>query len=240
MNASRQQNYRILHLPPLVLAPDEVHVWWLRTDGEPPDRTPFEAVLEPVEQARADRFIHPRDRRRFVVARATLRHLLAAYVNRPAASLRFAVGTYGKPVLAELGPAFNLSHTGAVVLIGIASAGRHLGVDVEQYRLIPEMAGLVENSFSISEATAWRFLPPSQRDTAFFRLWTRKEAFVKATGEGLTRPLQSFSISVNDHPAIHAPNLPHWSLHDLNIASHAAALAIDHPRPLVSCAQLEH
>jgi len=239
MRASQQRALRILHLPRLVLPPDAVQVWWLNTDVAPLDHTPFEAVLQPDEHARANRFIHPRDRCRFVLARASLRYLLAAYMHRQPAALRFTAGVHGKPALAEPGPAFNLSHSGTVILIGVAATGRQLGVDVEQYRFIQEMAALVENAFSRMEATAWHSLPASEREKAFFHLWTRKEAFVKATGEGLARPFESFSVSSDDNPAIHAPNLPHWSLHHLDIASHAAALAIDHPSPLVSLAPLD-
>jgi 4'-phosphopantetheinyl transferase len=231
--------YRIRALPRLLLVPDEVQVWWLNTDTERCDLAPFAAVLDPAEQDRAARFVFPADRARFTLAHGALRFLLAAYVERPAAALRFTVGVHGKPALAGADLTFNLSHSFGLVLIGVASIGRHLGVDIERHRPIHQMTELVENCFSQTEAGALRRLPAAQRETAFFRLWTRKEAFVKATGEGLTRPLESFTVSMDNRPAICAPNLPHWSLHHLDICPHAtAALAIDHPRPLISLAQL--
>jgi 4'-phosphopantetheinyl transferase len=235
-----QPTYRVRALPRLRLAPDEVQVWWLSTDAEQRDLAAFAAVLDPAEQVRAARFVFLRDRARFILAHGALRHLLAAYVDRPAGALHFSAGAHGKPALAEPDPAFNLSHAGDIVLIGVAPNRRHLGVDVEPHRSVHEMTELVGNCFSATEATAWRRLPASQREAAFFRAWTRKEAFIKATGEGLSRPLASFTVSIDDTPAIRTPNLPHWSLHQLDISRHAAAaLAIDHPRPRISLAQLD-
>jgi 4'-phosphopantetheinyl transferase len=154
------------------------------------------ATLAPDELARAARYRFERDRARFVVARATLRALLAAYTARPAASLGFETPGHGKPLLADPDPGqlrFNLSHSGAVALYAVAS-DREVGVDVE--RVDPRAARDVSRILAPAEATALEALPADQRLDAFFACWTRKEAYLKARGLGLALGLDRFAVSL--------------------------------------------
>lgn len=223
---------RLCDLPRLYLHSDDVHLWRFNADAGSIDLADCLAVLEPSERARADRFVHHSDRARFIAAHGVLRHVLAAYVDISAEALRFSAGPQGKPCLTGSGPSFNLSHADGFTLIGVARAEYHLGVDVERHHPISEMAALVQSTFSPAEIIAWGALPSSEREAGFFRLWTRKEAFVKATGEGLSRPLTSFTVTVGESAALCEPRLAQWSIHSLDTEPQfVAALAIDHPAP---------
>jgi 4'-phosphopantetheinyl transferase len=154
------------------------------------------APLSEEERARASRFAFPIDRIRYVAAHGQLRQVLAAYLGRSPADLAFDLGPQGKPRLAgssEL--SFNLSHSGDLGLLAVAW-GREVGVDTEAIRPVPDLDDLVARCFSGSERSALASLPEELRLTAFFDGWTRKEAFLKALGAGLSRPLQSFDVSL--------------------------------------------
>ena len=155
-------------------------------------------LLDDSERARAERFLFDEDRRRFVASHAALRVALGNATERDPRSLRFVTGPHGKPSLAEpaSGIQFNLSHSGARALIAIA-VGRRVGVDIERDRGVDELA-LASRFFSEAEAAAIAGTPPANRRAAFFRIWTRKEAFVKAIGDGLTHPLASFHVNGAD------------------------------------------
>jgi 4'-phosphopantetheinyl transferase len=133
-----------------------------------------------------------------VVAHGRLRELLAPLVGIAATAIEFTAGTDGKPVLAGVATGselhFNLSHSGTLGLIGW-SWGREVGVDVEVWRSMRDEGALVRRYFSAHEVAAWEALPPVQRHEAFFNLWTRKEAYVKALGHGLGLPLHSFDVT---------------------------------------------
>jgi 4'-phosphopantetheinyl transferase len=176
------------------LDPGTVHVWYASLDDLP------EAVLrEPLshdERERVRRFHFERDRRRFVTARGLLRFLLGHYVGRDPADLRFGYGPRGKPFLAgNDGPRFSLSHSGGLVVLAFAR-DRELGVDIEQERPLPEAEDLARCYFSPWERAELRRLSPRERQPAFFRCWTRKEAFIKATGNGLSCPLDAFDVTL--------------------------------------------
>jgi 4'-phosphopantetheinyl transferase len=179
----------------LELRSDEIHVVDVRLD-EPVDDAP--ALLDEGERARAARFVFERDRRRFVAAHVWTRVLLARAVGRPAASLRFAVGASGKPRLSEnaLDLRFNLTHAGERALVAL-TLGREVGIDVEEHRSIDAL-DLASRVFARGEIAALAALSPSDRLAAFYRGWTRKEAFVKARGDGLAYPLDSFDVSLLD------------------------------------------
>jgi 4'-phosphopantetheinyl transferase len=183
--------------PALRLPEGEVHVWRVRLDLEEAKRDALSRSLSAEERERAARFHFDRDRHRFQVARGVLRELLGLYLGIAPARVELGVGPGGKPILREWaeGLRFNLSHSGGRALLAFAR-GRELGVDLEAEREIPEMVSLAENFFSAAEAAAWRALSPEERPAAFFRAWTRKEAFLKATGDGLFRALDSFDVSL--------------------------------------------
>ena len=180
------------------LRPDDVHVWSVDLDLPAPEVFRIRRLLSPDECQRAARFCFERDRRRFVVARGVLRTLLGRYAGVAPERLRFAYGPYGKPILAgfwDERPRFNLSHSGGLAAIAIA-AGADVGVDVECLRPLPDLERMAERYFSRGENAALRTLAPPDRLEAFFRCWTRKEAYLKALGDGLARPLDAFDVSL--------------------------------------------
>ncbi|MET0280930.1 MAG: 4'-phosphopantetheinyl transferase superfamily protein [Steroidobacteraceae bacterium] len=161
------------------------------------------ALLDASEQQRAARFRDPRHARHFIVAHARLRQLLAQELRQEAKALRFAGGTHGKPELAAGGAdalQFNLSHSGGLGLVGW-SRDRAIGVDIERWRDMHDELALVRRYFSPVEVAAYESLPTALRREGFFNAWTRKEAYVKAVGRGLTLPLASFDVSLESGPA---------------------------------------
>jgi 4'-phosphopantetheinyl transferase len=178
---------------------DEIHVWHAALDREESDLCRLQATLSLEEKARADRFHFKNDRNRFVVARGLLRELLGKYLHRAPAGLEFSYEQHGKPVLSGENPSsglcFNLSHSAGLAVFAFAHQ-RNLGIDVEHVR--PETAGddIAQRYFSAREVNDLRTLPPEARVEGFFHCWTRKEAYLKATGMGLQIPLDSFSVSV--------------------------------------------
>ncbi len=204
----------------LEIAEDEIHVWRAYIECEETVLRQFEATLSSDEKARAERFLFPRDRNRFVAVRGILRELLGRYVSRPPADLKFEYGPQGKPGLRVNLPQrsvqFNVSHSHGVALLAFA-LGRHLGVDVEWVR--PDFATehIAERYFSPQEVMELRRLPPSLQDEGFFLCWTRKEAYIKALGGGLTVPLDSFQVSLTPGKPeeLRAANSSHWSLRSL-------------------------
>jgi 4'-phosphopantetheinyl transferase len=175
---------------------DEVHLWFADLDSADPSR--FLPFLSPGELARALRYHFPRDRDRFIVRRGVLRELLAGYRDADPCELRLCEGRNGKPALSPAAGGahltFSLSCSGNAALFAIAR-DRELGVDLEQIRCFPEMDEIVGRFFSPAERKAFNLLGQEERAQAFFVYWTAKEAFVKATGEGLSRPLHSFDVS---------------------------------------------
>jgi 4'-phosphopantetheinyl transferase len=171
-----------------------VHLWFADLDREKPGR--FLPSLSPEELNRARGYHIQRDRDRFIMRRGMLRHLLAGYVEADPAKLRFCEGKNGKPALAAAGGEplrFSLSCSGNAVLFAFAR-GRELGVDLERVRCFPQMEEIVARFFSPAEQKAFCQFDQDDRCRAFFQYWTAKEAFVKATGEGLSRPLDTFEI----------------------------------------------
>lgn len=161
-------------------------------------------MLAMDEQARAARYRFPKDRDHFIAARGLLRVLLSRYLRVSPADFTFLYSGLGKPSLAEhqgAGLRFNVSHSHGLALLAFAQ-GRELGVDLESVR--PEVAGLriAERYFSPAEVAALRALPESQQTEAFFNCWTRKEAYIKARGDGLSARLDLFDVSLAPgHPA---------------------------------------
>jgi len=162
-------------------------------------------LLSADETLRAGRFHFEKDRVHFSRCRAALRQLLAGYLQIPAAEVRFKYLTSGKPELvAEQNPRllrFNVSHSAGMALIAVGSEHR-LGVDIERIRGDVDTGSLAERFFSARERAGLQALPDHLRVQGFFACWTRKEAFLKATGEGLSFPLADFSVTT--HPNLEA------------------------------------
>jgi 4'-phosphopantetheinyl transferase len=156
-------------------------------------------LLSAEELERAARFRFERDRRRFVAGRAMLRTLAGAALGVEPASLQLAAGPAGKPALRGDGGAalrINLSRSGEVGVVALQTADE-VGVDVEAVRPFPAALAIARRQFAPGEYRAVRRLAPQVRDAAFFRLWTRKEAVVKAIGRGLSQPLAAFALALD-------------------------------------------
>lgn len=190
-------------------------------------------MLSADERDRADQYRFERDRNRYTVGRALLRALLARYCDAHPAELVFDYGGFGKPSLKD-GPSFNLSHSGALALYAFADSGE-LGVDVELQNDDFAKDRIAERFFSPAEVRSLRALPAEQQPGAFLCCWTRKEAFIKARGDGLSLALDSFDVTL-------APDVPaallrtawsvreprRWHMRDLSdrAGGYVAALAI--------------
>jgi 4'-phosphopantetheinyl transferase len=181
-----------------------VHVWRVRLDP-PRELDALWSLLSSDEQARARRFHAERHRRRFVVAHAALRRILGAYLERQPESLLFTSGANGKPSLAGQDAGrrrleFNLSHSADLALVAVAW-DRPVGVDLEEWKLDMEHLALAERFFSPAEREALRALTASKDDLVrgFFAAWSRKEAYLKASGLGVTRGLHHFDVTLAPH-----------------------------------------
>jgi 4'-phosphopantetheinyl transferase len=178
---------------------DGIHVWHAALDRDADSLSRLEVTLSLEEKARADRFHFANDRKRFVAARGLLRELLGRYLQQSPSSLEFSYGKHGKPSLsganAPSGFCFNVSHSAGMAAYAIAR-GRNLGVDVELVRA--EFGGekIARRYFSSREVGDLLKLPAEARAKGFFHCWTRKEAYLKATGMGLQIPLDSFAVSL--------------------------------------------
>jgi len=232
----------------LSLRPGEIHVWRRQLGC---DRTNIEAlreVLSPDELARAARFHFASNRDEFIVSRGTLRTLLSRYLRQRASKLRFRYSQYGRPELWANGDTtaleFNVSHSGGVLVLAFAN-DRRIGIDVERVRSDFSTTEIAERFFSVAERAVLRELPVEQQHEAFFRCWTRKEAFIKALGEGLSHPLD-VSLAPGLPPALlgtrpDAEDARRWFLWDIAVSEgYVGALAaevfrmmnfrsIDHP-----------
>ena len=169
-----------------------VYIWEGRLDVPGRATAAARSLLSPDECARADRFIYDRHRRRYTVAQAHLRRVLAQLTCTRPEKIEFRFGEHGKPFL-PAGPSFNQSHSEERIMIGVATEGR-LGVDIEEIREVRYMMAIADKNFGADEAARMHAAPHRERQELFFRLWTRKEAFLKAVGVGLTHPLRTFSV----------------------------------------------
>jgi len=214
------------------LGPDEVHVVQVPLQAEDAGYQALAALLSADEAQRAQRFVFDVHRRRFTVARGMLRSFLARLLHVSPAALHFHAGAHGKPSLPDFPRLqLNVSHSGDVALYAFAWE-RPVGVDVECLREV-EFLALAKHSFSTYEQECLRELPASQLPEAFFACWSRKEAFIKAVGEGLSFPLRDFDVEPRaDHPArLLANRRDHdeaqWSMHDVPpIPGASAALCV--------------
>ena len=173
----------------LTLSQDEVHVW--RADLDLPAARLQQLVqsLSADEQVRAERFYFEQHRQRFIAGRGILRILLGRYLSVEPQQLRFDYTSSGKPALAKTGDSrlqFNLSHSQGLALYAV-TRDRQIGIDLEQLRPTADVEQIAQRFFSAQEYAAIQSLPPDQKLEAFFRYWTCKEAYLKATGDGLSQ-----------------------------------------------------
>lgn len=222
-------------IPQVDLIARDVHVWTMRIDAV---RSPqyLTKLLSPDERARAHRFRAERDRRRFVICRGVLRSLLSRYLNDAPATLAFRYGPHGKPALRSATKArdlrFSVAHCRDRALFAV-TLGREVGVDVECVHTDRPTDEIAERFFSPHETAAMRALPAADRQCAFFRLWTRKEAFLKARGDGLSTSLRDFAVSAGPDARLlwTSPDpleAARWRLEDVRVgADHAGAVAAE-------------
>lgn len=209
-----------------------IHVWTIKIQGADRLEAQLEGFLAPEEERRANRLAFSHLRHAFVVVHGALRHLLSRYLDLCLTEVHISYGPYGKPALASLGDLnFNLSHSGDLAAIAIAR-GCEIGIDIEAIRPKPDLLRVADSLFRLEEAAEIRSLPPNLRTQGFFHCWARKEACIKATGAGLSTPLNSFSVTV--HPNFTAGPVilgrrefaqDQWRLHNLPLApDYAGAL----------------
>jgi 4'-phosphopantetheinyl transferase len=235
----------------LELTIDDVHIWQAHLEIPVSLVSQFQQVLVPEERARAQRFYSEKDRHRWIVARGLLRILLSRYTDTDPLLIRFSTNAYGKPFLAfpdtPVPLQFNLSHSRDLVVYAFALQ-RHLGVDVEYMR--PDLAydEIATHSFSTYEQTVLRSLLPTQKQEAFYNCWTRKEAYIKARGMGLSLPLNVFDVSLlpGEQAALlqsreNAQEVQRWSMQALEpAAGYAGALAVEGTDWRMHCWQWFH
>ena len=183
----------------MLIQADEAHVWRVALDQPPSRVAELRTLLSADERQRAERFAFPHLARRFAVGRGALRTILGRYLGRAPAEIRFRYGPRGKPALVETPNAplrFNLSHSHELAVC-VVTRGREVGVDVEWVeRSSVECDRIAAAFFSPAERAALGVLPESARTAAFFDCWTRKEAYLKARGDGLAIPLDAFDVSL--------------------------------------------
>lgn len=193
-------------------------------------------LLSVDERERAARFHFERDRQRYCATRAILRTLLGRYLQAPAKDLSFVYSDKGKPELAagyqECGLAFNVSHSGDFALLGFGRR-RHIGVDIEKIRDDFDTGAIARRFFSLREQDQLSRLPADQQHHSFFLCWTRKEAFIKALGEGLSHPLSQFDVSLETSGPVSLTTRPDaeeaglWWLQSVDAGlAYAAAVAV--------------
>ena len=212
-----------------------VHVWRISLNQQEEKLERFRRTLEPDELERAGRFHFEKDRRHFIVARGFLRAVVARYLDTQPEGLRFSYGAYGKPALAsDHVLRFNLSHSHEVALLAVAMDA-DLGVDVEHIRADFASEDIARRFFSRAEVDVFNSLPKEEQVAAFFRCWTRKEAYIKAIGKGLSQALDEFDVTLA--PGV-GPSLlwskdddaSRWLLTDVEVGEgYAGALAVERP-----------
>jgi 4'-phosphopantetheinyl transferase len=221
----------------LLLAANEVHVWRAQLDLPSSQVQRLRAILTEDEVDRANRFSFEILRQRFIAARGALRSILSRYITIFPGHLRFLYNQYGKPFLAPEFSSyllnFNLSHSGSMALYAM-TRNKEIGVDVERVRSNFEYEEIAERFFSANEVAILRTIPAEQKLEAFYNCWTRKEAYIKAHGKGLSIPLDSFDVSfAPGEPAVllHTKDEPQerslWTLRDIQPGpGYVGALAV--------------
>lgn len=204
----------------------EIHLWLVQRELPPEAVAILGQWLTPDEQERASRFYFEQDRQRYIAGRGHLRQLLGQYLGMEPGRITFNYGPHGKPYLPHIPLRFNLAHSHHLALLAF-SWGRELGVDLEHIRPLPDAHELVSRFFAPNEIQAWRQVTPAGQQAAFFAIWTAKEAYLKAVGQGLAIPLDSFEISLEQSGTLHAPHEPNrWSLFPLPAPQNYAAALV--------------
>ena len=215
------------------LSGGEVHIW--RVDLDMPDDRwqALTSLLSDNEHAKAQRFHFAKHRRRHTVSHAALRILLGQYLARPPRDIDFRHNAHGKPRLAGEGQRikFNLSHTEDIMLAAFV-LDSEVGIDIEAVTRHVDYMGVGQRWFSALESHTLQSLPEQERVDAFFRAWCRKEAYIKARGEGMSHPLQRFSVALDKHGPRLVEHLDdnretsRWTFIDIDVAKNYRATVV--------------
>ena len=220
----------------LVLPNNEVHIWLASLDVPAKTCTRLRSFLSEEEISRANRFYFPQDRDYFVVGRGLLRIFLGQYLDSDPTTLHFTYGRYGKPVLdpnennSEL--SFNMSHSKSKVIYAF-SHGREVGIDIEDLNRDVDREQIVRRNCSEQEKIAYHTVPTELKQEAFINCWTRKEAYIKARGEGLAAHLDQITVSLvpGDEPRLldtqaGEHEITRWTLKEIDVGSGYVAAVI--------------
>lgn len=196
---SKSKSRTYTALPSQPLADSDIHVWCVSLNVSPQDLSYYRSILSKDEVERAMRFVFEKDRNHYITGRGLLRSILGSYLRTDPTQIGFVYGQYGKPAL-KTGQdyktlEFNLSHSKDLVVYAF-TWNRQLGVDVEYVKPMPDMDDFSERYYSARETVFLNSLAGAQKESVFFKLWTSKEAFLKANGSGLTEPLNEVEVSL--------------------------------------------
>ena len=212
----------------LALLLNDVHIWRINLNSDELQLQFFRETLSSDEIARAERFYFPEHRQRFIAGRGTLRTILGQYLDIDPKQVEFEYQPRGKPLLAAKfagkGLLFNLSHSQDLALLGV-SYQNQIGVDLEYIRTMSDLEGLAKRFFSAREYEYLRLLSPAQQQQIFFRYWTCKEAYLKATGDGLVQ-LEEIEIDLTPNQPSKLLVSGDWSLSELTPADNFAAAVV--------------
>ncbi len=232
------------------LLSEDVHVWCTFLNQSTSRVQTLAQLLSQDERTRSERFYLERDRKRFIVGRGLLRTILGSYLGTNASQLQFCYGQHGKPTLAETSGgnilSFNLSHSHELVLYAITRK-REIGVDIEYIRPISDFEQIADRCFSEREKNVFQKLPTDQKLGAFFNCWTRKEAYLKATGYGLLFPMDQLDVSLSPSEPVQLYSIrgdrstvTRWSLQEFTPAyGYVGALAVEGHGWQLKCWQWE-
>jgi 4'-phosphopantetheinyl transferase len=223
-----------LNSPPKELPVGSVHLWQRTLENSAADLDDCYALLNSAEREKAARYRVEQPRSDYVLTRGTLRSLLAKYLQQDPSEISFRYTKHEKPYLAGVTDLrFNVSHSDGLALLGFTRT-REIGVDVEKIRPQVDVRQLTERFFSLQERAAMRDLSGDDLHTAFFRCWTRKESYIKASGEGLSLPLHQFDVSIEEDPKQallgtrpDAAEVYRWSIRNVSVRDgYAAAVCV--------------
>lgn len=216
-------SWKTLSTPPK-LPEGCVHIWKFNRDSQHHDREALHDLLSSEERNKASKFRFEKDYLTYLVGRGCLRRLLGYYLDRSATSITFKYNEQSKPFInSETDLQFNISHSGTMILMGFVK-NYDIGVDIEYNKQPIEIPQIARSFFSLREAEELLSLPDNEQQSAFYNCWTRKEAFIKAKGGGLSIPLDQFEVSLlpDEEPVLKVirwdqDDVPNWRVRGFKI-----------------------